>query len=75
MDSADTKNNVVGNIVVLCESCFGKIPEEPIDTPINNFPYVQTLWRQDKYSCDHCMQELRPFDNYYFIHENKWRIN
>jgi hypothetical protein len=75
MDSAVSKNNIIGNIVVLCESCFGKIPEEPIDTPINNFPYAQILFRQGNYECVHCNAELHPFDNYYFIHENKWRIN
>ena len=75
MDSADIQNNVVGNVIVLCESCFHKIPNDPIDTKIGYFPYAQSLWRQGNYTCDHCMQELRPFDNYYFIHEDKWRIN
>jgi len=75
MDSTNTQNNAIGNIVVLCESCFSKTSEEPIDTYIGHFPYAMTLWRQGKFSCDHCNQELRPFDNYYFIHESKWRIN
>jgi hypothetical protein len=75
MDSADTKTHVIGNIVVLCESCFNKIPSEPISTPVNHFPYAKQLWRLGKYSCDHCTQELRPFDNYYFVEEEGRNIN
>jgi hypothetical protein len=75
MDSADTQNNVIGNIVVLCESCFSKTPSESINTPVNHFPYAMALWRSGGYSCDHCNHELRPFDNYYFIHEEERNIN
>jgi hypothetical protein len=75
VDSTGSQTDTGSDIIILCESCFYKIPAEPINTKLDNFPIAKELFRQDTCACDHCNRKLDVFGNYFFVKEEKRNIN